>query len=65
MGIGPDLDQSRLAQHPEVPGDRGLGQAREGGDQFAGRALALGEYVEQSTPIRFGDRFEDVATVAH
>jgi len=41
-----------------------LRQSRERGDQLARGAFALGEYVEQRAPVRFGDRFEDVHEVS-
>lgn len=58
--VRPDLDESDLAQHPQMPGYGRLSEAGQGGDQFARRALAFGEGVQQGASAWFGDCLEDI-----
>ncbi len=65
LRLRPDLDQAHLTQYPQVAGHRRLGQLGESGHQFAGSALAVGQGIQQDSPIRLGDRFEHVHPIEY
>src|SRR5690606_30094780 len=54
LGASPHVDESRLAEDPEVLGDGGLAHPQLG-DQLAHRPLSIAEQVEDLTSGRFGD----------
>src|SRR5919109_2542255 len=57
LGIAADLDQSSLAQRPQMLADAGLTQA-DLLHQLADRALSLAQQVENAAPHWLGDQLE-------
>jgi|GEM_PF-4096681 len=62
LSIGADFDKAYFAQYAQVSRHRRLRQVGQRRDQFAGRALAAHQYIQQSPPVRFGNGLEDIHT---
>lgn len=60
LGIGADFDKAYFAQYAQVSRHRRLRQVGQRRDQFAGRALAAHQHIQQSPPVRFGNGLEDI-----
>src|SRR6185437_15041336 len=63
LGVGPHLDQARLAQHPEVLGHAGLAEAQRG-HQVADGLLLLAQQVQDAAPVRLGQNLEHATSIA-
>ena len=57
LGIRSHLDQARLAQDPQVLGNRGLAHP-QGDDELADRALGLPQEIEDSSPVGLREDLE-------
>ena len=57
LGVGPDLDQPRLAQHPEMLRYRRLADAKAG-YQVTDCLFASAQQVENAAPVGLGQNFE-------
>ena len=57
LGVGPDLDQPRLPEDPQVLGHARLAEAKPG-DQLVHRPLTLPQEVEDMTAVRLGEHLE-------
>lgn len=60
LAVGGDLDEPRLLQHLEVPGDRRLGETRQGGGELQRGLGAPEQGIEQRAATGVGDGGEDV-----
>ena len=63
LGVGPHLDQARLAQHPQVLGHAGLAEAQRG-DQVADGLVLLAQQVQDAAPVRLGQNLEHIANIS-
>lgn len=60
LRVGPDLDETDFAQHPQVSRNGRLGQLGKCRDEFTGCPFALGKHVEERAPAGFGYGFENI-----
>ena len=59
LRLGPDLDQARLPQYPQVPGDCGPADRKRRG-QLAGIPLPLSQHLDDLQPDRVGQRGQNL-----
>ncbi len=64
LRIAADIDQTCVAQHPQMSRDTRLMHPDQL-DQIIDRALAVPNGIEDAPPRRFGDRVEDVQSSGH
>jgi hypothetical protein len=55
--LGAELDETGLAEHPEMLGHRRLAD-RDGLHEIAHRPLCREKQIKDAAPIRFGENFE-------
>ena len=57
LRVGPDFNEARIPQHPQVLGDRGLAHASPF-DEVADRPLPVTQQVKDAPAVRLGEHVE-------